>query len=446
MQSKGISMFKKTLSITCILVGLLLASSAQAASTLTLLSYGNSAYQLQGAAVAGAAGLDITLSYDPSVLAAPQVAQGPLLSGAMVAVNPNTPGTVRISAVTLSPLTGSGILFTITFTRVTDGQGIRSLAARLIDLKGNPLASQVQLAVSAGTSGTASTASPSDTASRPETASGSVSAPTGTVSGGGLIGIMMVPPPAVPPVAPEDRKPGAGQEPVEPKNEGGLPEPAPVQTAKAGPQARSMPIYTQESILDRFRDFSGKRTMKAYLALFDQEPLIGFRQEPPIVLSDGVSTATVHFISTPEREHTSDLAVIGAKLIAAKRDPDSTNTWIVTVLPEKGSTNVTLAVTQKNVLMVDPLTVASRVDADLDRSGTVNEADFALFLRERGTAKAPAFDLNRDGVRDFRDDFIFTANYLVARQKDAGRPKDTGKPAAPPGRSSGDQPVPSALR
>ncbi len=412
-------MCRKIAILVVILVAPLIASSSPAATILSLQPMGDSAYQLQAAALDGAAGLDVTLSYNPSVLTAPQVVQGPLLTGAMMAVNPNTPGIVRISAVTLSPMRGSGALLTITFTRGSGGQGILNLAARLIDLSGKPLAAQVQLPAmqtasdESGASGSGGTASVSGSAA--------VQPPAGTGIAGPVVGVV-IPAPADRPAVGEERKPVPEPEAVPPESK------SPVRTASREnspdrPEAKSKAIYTQPSILDRFREFRGERTMQACRKIFDQEALIGFQQNPKIVLADGVATATVQFISTPDRERTSDLALMGAKLVGSKRDAEATNSWIVTILPEKGSDRVTLSVPQKDLLMIYPLTVAPKVDIDLDRSGTVTEADFALFLRERGTAKAPAFDLNRDGVRDYRDDFIFTANYLSAQQAAPGKGK-----------------------
>jgi hypothetical protein len=64
-----------------------------------------------------------------------------------------------------------------------------------------------------------------------------------------------------------------------------------------------------------------------------------------------------------------------------------------------------------------PLTVAPKVQVDLIKPGTVSEADFALFLKERGTAAAPKSDRNADGRRDYLDEYIFTANYLAQQAK-----------------------------
>ncbi len=409
---------------------LLLASTAQGASTFTLVPAAGSAYELQGAGVEGAAGFDITLTYDPAVLSAPQVAQGPLLSGAMLAVNPNTPGIVRASAVTLSPVHGSGLVLTITFSRKTGGQGVRALAVRLIDLSGRPLASVVRIAANATTpgeaSGTGSDSSTGVTRESGESSSGGT-APEGAMTGQAVVGVVVEQPSSTVSAGQEDRETSANVPPVEPIGKDARAGTEPVRTASTGPEARSMVIYTQDAVLDRFRKFNGPRTMKAYLKLFDREPLIGFRQDPQVILSDGASVATVHFISTPEREHTSDLALMGAKLVSSRPDPDASNTWIVKLLPEKGADRVMLSVPQKDCLMVFPLAVAPKADIDLDRSGTVTAADFSLFLKKRGTKKKPVFDLNKDGKRDYVDDYIFTANYLARmRQGNAVTHKEAG--------------------
>jgi hypothetical protein len=172
-------------------------------------------------------------------------------------------------------------------------------------------------------------------------------------------------------------------------------------------------VYRQPSVLERFRDYNGERTPAALMALFDQKLTIGFRQDPPVVLSDGKTVVRFRFVSTPERENISDVALTGARVVAAMKDPETTNTWIIVALPEKGTDEAAMALLQRGVLMVFPAAVAPQLDIDLNKSGDVTEEDFRMFLNERGTLRAPAYDLNGDGVRDFRDDYLFTANYLA---------------------------------
>lgn len=181
-----------------------------------------------------------------------------------------------------------------------------------------------------------------------------------------------------------------------------------------GPGSRRK-VLSLKSILERFREFRGKPSMKAYLSLFVRQEGSGFRQEPPVLLSDGRKDIRVSFLSVPGDRNVFDVALMGARLVSMKRDPEYTNTWIVDVNPEKSGYAASMTVSQDRYMMVYPLTVAPPVNIDLDRSGAVSDDDFALFLRERGTPNQPKFDLNRDGKRDPLDDYIFTANYLVLR-------------------------------
>jgi hypothetical protein len=147
------------------------------------------------------------------------------------------------------------------------------------------------------------------------------------------------------------------------------------------------------------------------MALFDQQQTIGFRQDPPVVLSDGKAVVRLRFVSTPERENISDVALSGGRVLAAMKDPEATNTWIIEVVPEKGTYEMAMALLQRGVLMVFPIAVAPPVNIDLNKSGDVTEEDFRMFLNDRSAP--PVSDLNGDGISDFRDDYLFTANYLA---------------------------------
>jgi len=170
-------------------------------------------------------------------------------------------------------------------------------------------------------------------------------------------------------------------------------------------------VYRPPAVLERFRDYRGERTPAALMALFDQQQMIGFRQDPPVVLSDGKAVVRLRFVSTPERENISDVALSGGRILAAMKDPEATNTWIIEVIPEKGTDEMAMALFQRGVLMVFPVAVAPPVNIDLNKSGDVTEEDFRIFLHDRSAP--PVSDLNGDGIRDFRDDYLFTANYLA---------------------------------
>ncbi len=82
-------------------------------------------------------------------------------------------------------------------------------------------------------------------------------------------------------------------------------------------------IYRQPSVLERFRDYRGDRTPAAFIALFDQKQSIGFRQDPPVVLSDGKAIVRLLFVSTPEWENISDVALTGGRLRCGDEGPRS---------------------------------------------------------------------------------------------------------------------------
>jgi hypothetical protein len=181
--------------------------------------------------------------------------------------------------------------------------------------------------------------------------------------------------------------------------------------------SREKAVYTQKSVLEEFRDLQEAPSPKSLTALFDQEPLVGFKQEPRIILSDGKSTVNVTFIAFAYGKDRPNVSVRHARLISLKKDPENTNTWRARIRPDKGVNSAALTVVQKKIVMIFPLTIAAQRKIGLGRSGHVTEADFSAFLRERGTRAKPKYDLNNDGKRDYVDDYIFTANYLLLKTK-----------------------------
>jgi hypothetical protein len=113
---------------------------AFALSTLTISSTGDGIFLLQGIGIEDAAALEIIVSYDTATLANPRVVEGPLITGAMTAINPNVPGMVRLVIIRLMPVRGSGVIATLTFDRKGSSPGkVLSLSARLANINGAPL-------------------------------------------------------------------------------------------------------------------------------------------------------------------------------------------------------------------------------------------------------------------------------------------------------------------
>jgi len=403
---------------------------AFAVSTITISPGGAGVFLLQGSTIDGASAFDISVAYDTATLANPRVTEGPLISGAMSAINPNVPGIVRIVLVRVAPVKGSGVIATVTFDRVGASAGrISSMSVKLANAAGAPLPSQVLITNPADASVNAETASQDHgtpsvaAAAAPSTAAGTPAAPSTSTA-----------PPATTPATTLATTPaliiavpatGTGVNTGVKVQEGQAPLPAPVNEpmkepviasrepdrsqgeageASAAAATGSLKIYTQKSILERFKEYRGQRTPEAFVALFNQDSLIGCRQEPPIVLSDGKSTVSVSFISTPGNMAASDVAVLGARLLSLKRDPDNTNTWVAELLPEKGTVEASITVSLGEMKMIYPLTVAPRINAAASQGTGAKGKDLS--------GKATVGQ-NREGEWDYRKDYILTANYLA---------------------------------
>lgn len=410
------------------------AQAGRAASLLTVSSGGDGVFTLQGTAFESVAAMDITLSYDTGTLDNPRVEQGALISGALSAVNLNNPGAVRMAIVRTSPVSGSGIIVTLTFDKKGSSPGkITGLSARLSNLDGKSLASSVQIVNP--TDSAAAAAETTTSQEQAESSAASSGSAFASQSGAGVpgspagIGVIIAPGAGESGTTAPAGEMETAEKKEEPAQEtGAAPAEEPEMTAlKTGDEAVSLSripdrtLHTHKGVLDRFREYSGERSPKSLMSLFELDSIIGFRQEPSVVLADGKARVKVVFISDPGKKDASDLKVAGGRLLSLKKDPDYTNTWIAELRPEKGVYAVSMTVALEKLAVEFPLAVAPARNIDLDKSGKVTEADFALFLKKRGTLKKPEFDLNGDGKRDYKDEYIFTANYLAEAGKKASK-------------------------
>jgi hypothetical protein len=179
--------------------------------------------------------------------------------------------------------------------------------------------------------------------------------------------------------------------------------------------------------LEKFRLFQGEKSPNNFLALFDMGQGIRFSQAPPVCITDGKSSVKVT-ISKVAGDRAPNFAFNHAKYLSLRQTGEGE--WQVEVMPEKGTVRASISMVTETAQQEIPLTVSPQADVDLDKSGAVTEADFQLFLKTRGTDGAPLFDLNGDGKRDYQDDYIFTANYLVKAvqvKKDIPAPKKMQK-------------------
>ena len=424
------------------------AGSAWAAPSLVITGQGGN-YELKGAGFEGIAAIDITLGYDTTTLSNPRVRQGGWVTGALFASNPNTPGVIRLGIATTTTITGSGTIATLSFDSVwgkspqftslagtlhtASGTMMTPVASIMTqDTSGSSLAASSVLQPQTTTDQQASASASSSTTSTPVTmGSSSVSSVSGQSTGStvgtsvsmgssSISGSGQFPAPAPESGAPthpshEPAQPGAGT------SESVIESPPPatvkyttgdVQAATGSSKEQQQPVrnIVYESIVSRFRTYSGPKTLQALTEIFSRQATAKFHQEPGIALSDGVTKVRVTLDRTPDLSAAPNFAIKGAKLVALTNDE---NGYYLEILPNAGVSEASVTVLAQGSTFDFPLVVAPLIDLKNEPNGKFDEASFALFLKEQG-AKG---DLNGDGRKDYLDEYIYTANYLVKSGK-----------------------------
>ncbi len=394
-------------------------SHATATGTLTLVTAGNGQYIVQGVGFEGVAGTDVIIQYDKKALKNPRVEQGGLVSGSLSVTNTNEAGKVRIATIGPYPQTnsGTGTIATITFDRTgTSPANVTLLKGIAVDVNGHVIIPEDTTATTT-TGGSTPTGGPTVTEGTATDTGGGSGSPAwlGGVSMPADEGTMVeakvrdeaLAATPVPEKLQEKSGDKPGKENVSPPGEA------------AQPTAAAENKGTQnKSVLEQFRLFQGEKTPDKLIALFTGLAA-GTGQKPPVALSDGKTNVQVVVETSSGGKTSPSFALKGAKLVSLKKTGDST--WIVEVLPDKGTLDAMVNVMQDGTIRQIPLTVVPSLPADhkIGTGGNLTGTDFNQFLKERGTEKAPRFDMNGDGKRDYVDDYIFTANYLV--KLDAGK-------------------------
>jgi hypothetical protein len=422
--------------LTCSII-----TEAVAAPSVTIAPAADNIYVIQGNDFSGVSGVDLTVRYDAAALASPVVVQGSFVGGALMAVNAATPGMVRLALVRVTEIKGTGAIATMTFTRLkSTGADIQSLSALVLAAgKNTPVPAQIVnapkkpdavAAASTDTQQTGQTAggSSSDTSSSPVPAGQEKTAATTQTAPPAIVGIVVPASGASIPEAqgsvPSTSQPAAEvQQPV--RDAAAPPESvkeAPKETVVAKAVEPERKKVMLPGVLERFKEFKGEKTPAALMALFSVQDK-GLKQDPPIVLSNGKALVTI-VLELDSKGESNNFLLDGVSLVSLKNKEK--NSWLVELLPDLRTYEATISVPRKDRVDVLPLTIAPPMDVNIDSSASrLTEADFKLFLKDKGTDKAPRFDLNRDGRRDYIDDFIFTANYLVQRDS----PDKQGTPA-----------------
>jgi hypothetical protein len=427
---------KNTLLVAILLVTALWCVPAVFAASVTVAPSGtNGVYVVSGSGFVGTGGAEITISYDTATLSSPTLSWGGLTSGTLTAPNTNIPGVIKLAFVSATGISGSGSgpIATITF-RVTGRPGpVRVTYFKAIDTSGAAVPSQVEGGGGAESTTTTSTSGTSAGGGQPATPS----SPSGgqTPSAGGATtpvwtgSTVTIPGETAP--APEKAKEVPPPPAPEPELQREKPVTAAAESESTRAKAETPPekapaeqkFVSLKSVLEQFRGYKGEKTPQKLVGLFAGGSA-GIRQEPPVALSDGNSPVKLFIEATSSVKEAPNFALKGAQLESLKMEGDSV--WVVEAVPNKGVYEATVTMLQGGSMTEIPLTVAPPLPADLKigEGGKLAEADFVLFLKEAGSGKATRFDLNGDGKKDYIDDYIFTANYIV---KGGGKGKGPGK-------------------
>lgn len=406
---------------------------------------GDGVFVLYGAQMSGVAGLDVTVGYDAAALSNPRVTMGSLVSGMMSAANASNP--IRMAIVGTKALSGSGVIATIAFDRTGSSPGsITLLTASLIDDAGKKVAMAAPIVTNppqpstsdsssgdgqtGGSSGNSGGSGGTGTGTTGETSGSGVSTPRSSGYVGGTLTI-----PGQETVGQESttgqitsgedsssaqesyrrvRTKKAQPDDVEPQLEPGNNQSRPsderggASTANGKTAQVAEPVKI-ESVLARFRDFKGERTPANLTALFAPPPQAQYTQVPPVVLADGKATVTLN-VSIDVGDATPRFSFGDCSYVSYSRIEKG---WEIQARPDRDAVSASVAVLYNGRRQEFPLVVAPAVRLAKKGQKKVTEADFQRFLADRGTESAPRFDLNKDGKRDYVDDYIYTANYLV---------------------------------
>lgn len=414
---------KRTLLCQMLLLGAFLMVPFPAdAGTISVSPAGGSSFTLQADGFVGPAGFQLMVSYDSTSLTNPRVVQGSLTSGGLFVTNTNVAGQVQLAVVSQAAWKGSGPIATITFDAIGAAAGTINVSGKVINASGQSLPATFSGWAASTDAAVADTGSSTATSSVGTGGYGSSSTTAGTggstaapaVLGGTLVlpsGDAPSPERRETTVAPQQAPapaPQVAQESEEPLVSATASAEVPVtEPQPAKKKELSAPL---QSVLEKFRLFSGEKSPKNLIALFDVGQGASYRQTPAICIADGKRSVKVIITKVPG-DKAPNFSVTGAHSLSLR--PIGDGAWQVEAIPDQGASRASISMLADGGQLEIPLTVAPPARVDLTRSGTVTMADFLLFLTTRGTDAAPAFDLNGDGKRDYQDDYIFTANYLA---------------------------------
>jgi hypothetical protein len=172
---------------------------------------------------------------------------------------------------------------------------------------------------------------------------------------------------------------------------------------------------TEKSVLQRFKEFKGERGLKTFVALFERPPRNASVQEPLVALSDGKTPVRLKLELQTKGGGAPNFALIDAELVHVQKE--SEKEWVITIMPQAGSWNSSLHVMIDEESSEFPLVVAppATIRKEITERTFVTELDrFIVEQVGRGNGQ-------NDPSRRVPYEYIFTANYLARSEHQASR-------------------------
>ncbi|KAF0219903.1 MAG: hypothetical protein FD174_1627 [Geobacteraceae bacterium] len=317
---------KRLAPLALLLLALVWPTDAGAAATITVKPNGSDGFYLSAGGLNDISAGEIRIEYVSDEPAAPSVAAVGFGAKTSFQAVTNTPGNIVIRFTAAKPLRGNGYLANVRMT----GQGggfwqVTSLFAVLKNDKGveemvgtsivNPPANEKN-------KGSADTGADRQRQVRP--APGQVAPDSGAT-----------PRKSAAPVA--SSSPSSSSSPSPPRS---------------GPVS----FRRLEGVLDRFRAHAGERTRDALGRLFAPVGGREFRQEPEVVLADGVAEVRVAIRPAGEGEEVDSFIIRGAHCSSLLRG--DAGEWLLALVPERGTLTASVTAKTGQAMVEYPLTVA----------------------------------------------------------------------------------------
>ena len=414
--------FPRVVLIICLT--LIVASDCCLALDIYIQPLGDGRYSVNGTQLDGVAAMELNIRYNSSIISAPTVNSGSLITGAVMAANTNQNGSITAAILRTSPvLSGSGQILGLNFAGHSAPDGITEISAKVLDINGRQINTKTYIMLEPSSSGSGFITTPGVPfrdipATQGSTTSQTGSATTTTTTTGMTpsIGGITMPadlmqqepqkkqeaqaPPPVPAPAQEQYRPSP--QPEEPR-----------QTTKPKQSEELKPIR-YPSVIERFKSYSGDRNPQILAALFARKLDDNISQEPQIALSDGSSTLRIKLLlELKDGDSAPNFATSAAKITSLERD-DANGQWIIELLPAKESVEASLSILAGSRVIDLPLVVLPPA-----KGLTFSPEEQTAFAKDSG-AKPPRFDLNGDGRHDYIDDYMYAGNLLLMRNKPGG--------------------------